>query len=290
MKILITGANGQLGTELIKLGANTSYKIIGLSRAQLNIASLAEVKLHLHTHQPDVVINTAAYTKVDLAEKEVELAYEANVNGVVNLATSCNHFKIPLIHISTDYIFDGSKSDPYQENDNANPLGVYGQSKWLGEIAIRQILSEHLILRVSWVYGLHGNNFVKTMIRLAKERESLKVVNDQKGCPTSTKGIASFIYQSIKRIAERNCTWGTYHFCEGPETNWYEFANSIISTARNFEPLVVKEIIAIPTSDYPTPATRPANSVLTCKKLVTEFNYTPHSWHDRLPEMIRGLY
>lgn len=290
MKLLITGANGQLGKELILKGQETDLTVIGLTRSQLDITNLIEVQSCIADIKPDLIINAAAYTKVDLAESEPELAYAINLNGVVNLAANCARWSLPLIHISTDYIFDGNKQTPYLEEDKANPVGIYGKSKWLGELALRHILKEHLILRVSWVYGLHGANFVKTMIRLGKEREVIKVVNDQRGCPTSTVGIAEVIFKIAAQIQAKQFQWGTYHYCEGPPTSWFDFANSIMEAAACYETLKIKEVLPIPTSEYPTPAARPTNSVMTCQKLIEQLNFQPLSWQEMLPAMIRGLH
>lgn len=290
MRILITGAKGQLGTELVQQGQHLPLDIIGLDRNQLDITHLPSVRSAFEQFQPDVVINTAAYTKVDLAETEMDLAYNINVNGSVNLASVCAQMNKPLIHLSTDYVFDGSKTSPYHENDSSNPLGVYGKSKWLAEFLIRQILAKHIILRVSWVYGIYGNNFVKTIIRLAKERESLNIVNDQWGCPTSTAGITDVIYKMIEKMSSDELEWGTYHFCEGPATTWKEFADLIVENTQDFEQIKVQKIHGIATVDYPTAATRPANSVLACDKLINTLNLSICSWKERLPVMIRGLY
>ena len=290
MRILITGANGQLGQELIVRGRQTDFIITGLTRSQLDIANAPEVQSSIRDLKPDLIINAAAYTKVDLAESEPEQAYAVNLNAVVNLAANCARQSIPLLHISTDYIFDGNKQSPYEEEDHANPVGIYGKSKWLGELALRHILKEHLILRVSWVYGLHGANFVKTMIRLGKEREIIKVVNDQWGCPTSTAGIAEVVFKIIAQIQARQFQWGTYHYCEGPALSWFDFANSIMSIAANYDTLKIKEVLAIPANEYPTSAIRPVNSVMSCQKLIDQLNFQPFSWQEMLPSMIRGLY
>lgn len=288
MKILVTGANGQLGRELVH--KQMPYEIIGLSRSQLDISDWLAVKSCLDLIRPSLVINTAAYTKVDLAESDLDLAYSANVNGVINLAASCLRLSIPMIHVSTDYVFDGEQTSPYRESDAMNPVGVYAKSKSLAELALAQILPSHVILRVSWVYGLHGSNFVKTIIRLAGEREKLTIVSDQIGCPTSTAGIAEIILTIAEQIRQHNFVWGTYHYCEGPATNWYEFACAIVKLAAQYQELKVKEISPITSKEYPTPAKRPANSVLDCQRLIAQLNITPCCWQDQLPAMIRGLY
>lgn len=290
MKILITGANGQLGQELILSGQQKRFDVIGLTRSQLDISNAREVQSCINDTRPDLIINAAAYTKVDLAESEPELAYAVNVNGVVNLAANSARLSIPLLHISTDYVFDGNKQTAYTEDDQPNPVGVYGKSKWLGEIALKQILTKHLILRVSWVYGLQGANFVKTMIRLGKERETIKVVNDQHGCPTSTAGIAEVIFKIIAQIQAEKFQWGTYHYCEGPALSWFDFAKSILQSVANYDSLKIKEVLPIPTSEFPTPAKRPVNSVMTCQKLIDQLDFKPFSWQEMLPSMIRGLY
>ena len=199
--------------------------------------------------------------------------------------------KIPLIHISTDYVFDGRSDVPYREEDKANPLNVYGRSKWEGENVIRSCLQEHLIIRTSWLYGIHGNNFVKTILALARERTEIRVVADQFGSPTWTVDLANALVE-ITRFLQKNSPsilWGTYHFCGSGQTSWYGFAQAIISEAQLWESLEVTKVKPIATSDYPTLASRPANSALDCSKIGQHFGITPLAWPQALKAMISKI-
>ena len=184
MRVLIPGSNGQVGRELVAWAAQHGVEAIGLTRVDLDLTDASVVEAVVHAHRPDAVVNAAAYTAVDRAESEPDVAFAVNRDGPAALAATCADLGIPLVHFSTDYVFDGTKSEPYVEDDPVAPLGVYGQSKWVGEEAVRTALDHHLILRVSWVFSRHGGNFVKTMLRLGREREALRVVADQHGGPT----------------------------------------------------------------------------------------------------------
>jgi len=287
MKILITGANGQLGYELSQY--KTTHQLIALPRQELDITKTDNVANAFTEHAPDLVINAAAYTAVDKAESDAEQAYAVNRDGAKCLAENCAKDNTPMIHVSTDYVFDGTKTGPYHEDEQVMPLGIYGKSKWEGEQAIREILPQHIILRVSWVYGIQGNNFVKTILRLAKEREQLSIVQDQIGCPTETTAITAAIFQIIETIGQRQHKWGTYHFCNGPTTNWYEFSKAIVSIASDYSTLKLREINPITTAEYPTPAQRPMNSVLDCKKLTAAFMIEPQAWTELLPKTVKEI-
>ncbi len=263
--ILLTGANGQVGKE-IQIHAPHDVMLISLDKKNLDIISKEAIRSVFSKHNPDYIINAAAYTAVDKAETEPELAFAVNSIGPQNLAESCKKNNIPLIHISTDYVFDGTSKVPYKEDDPVSPLGVYGKSKFEGEQAVRQILNQHIILRTSWVFSLHGHNFVKTMLRLFKERETVKVVDDQIGCPTAASDIAKCIWQIINATKQ---TWGTYHFCGKKSQSWYEFALDIYDNYKNFNDFIVKNIVPIKTIEYPVLAKRPKFSVLNQDK----FNY-----------------
>lgn len=289
MKILLTGANGQVGWEITRRAGN--HTILALDHAALDISNAAAVQAALTASAADLVINAAAYTAVDRAEQEPEQALTVNRNGPHHLATACAQRGIPLLHLSTDYVFDGRKAGLYTEEDASAPLGVYGRSKWAGEQAVRQTLATHLILRVSWVFGEHGNNFVKTLLRLAREREQLRVVADQQGCPTYAGAIAEVLLGLADRIATgQPLAWGTYHYCGTPATTWHGFAETIVRLARAYEPLRVREVVPITTADYPTPAARPVNSVLDCTRWQRTFGGALPPWQDGLAAMLRALY
>jgi dTDP-4-dehydrorhamnose reductase len=289
MKILLTGANGQVGWEIARQAGN--HSVLALDHAALDIGDATAVQATLTHSAAELVINAAAYTAVDRAEQEPERALAGNRDGPRHLATACAQRGIPLLHLSTDYVFDGNKPGPYTEDDPIAPLGVYGRSKWEGEQAVRQTLAAHLILRVSWVFGEHGHNFVKTLLRLAREREQLRVVADQQGCPTYAGAIAEVLLALADRIATgQPLAWGTYHYCGTPATTWHGFAETIVRLARAYEPLRVREVVPITTADYPTPAARPANSVLDCTRWQRTFGWAPQPWQDGLAAMLRALY
>lgn len=286
--ILLTGAGGQVGYELTRLAEEQGCALIGLTRRQLDIGDAEAVEQIVSQLQPSLVINAAAYTAVDKAEQEVEAAMRANRQGPANLAAACQAHHIPLIHLSTDYVFDGNKSGAYHEEDPVAPTGVYGRSKWEGEEEVRARLTQHLIIRVSWVFGPHGNNFVKTMLRLAAERDELRVVADQRGCPTSATHIAAALLTLADKIKEGvDVAWGTYHFCGMPETTWHGFAETIIREALAMGLLDhAIPVHPITTSDYPTPARRPQNSVLDCNRIIKTFDMKLPSWQEGLTTML----
>jgi dTDP-4-dehydrorhamnose reductase len=283
--ILITGAGGQTGRELAILAERRQMPVAAIERKDLDITSMADVSGKIASLGPDVVINAAAYTAVDRAEDEPEKAFSVNRDGAENLAACCEKAGIPLIHLSTDYVFDGEKKGKYVEGDRVNPQGVYATSKWEGEESVRRILDRHIIVRLSWVFGRYGSNFVHTMLKIGKGRKELKVVADQHGCPTSTIHIAEMLLSLSGRIAGpgENVEWGTYHYCDGPVTSWYEFARVIFSMACSRG--IIQDspvIIPIPGSEYGSPVKRPANSALDCSKIERNFNVRPGDWRDGL--------
>ena len=292
MRLAIIGAKGQVGWELQRRAPALGHEALAWDVAELDITQAAAVDQALTASGADVVINAAAYTAVDRAEQEPEQAFAVNRDGPSHLAAACAQLHIPLLHISTDYVFDGSKPGPYTEDDPASPLGVYGQSKWAGDQAVQRVLPRHLILRVSWVFGLEGNNFVKTILRLAREREALRVVADQHGCPTYAGAIADTLLHLAGRLTEieGGNLWGTYHYCGAPATTWHGFASAIVEQARRYEPLKVDQITAITTADYPTPAARPANSVLDCSRLTDRLGIRPTAWPTDLATLLSAFY
>ena len=282
--ILVTGAGGQVGQALA--GAPSPHRIVALSRSELDITVAAEISRVLAATRPDFLINAAAYTQVDRAEEEPEQAYAVNRDGVLNLANACRPSNTPLLHISTDYVFAGDKKGAYVETDPVAPLGVYGKSKADGEALLRANLDQYIILRTSWVFSATGSNFVKTMLRLGRERGELGIVADQKGCPTSASSIAAASLQIADRyLKSLDVEWGTYHYCNRPETTWYGFAEAIFEQAGMRE-LILREIT---TSDYPTPAARPKNSVLECDKAEANFGLVQTNWKSELSDVLRCL-
>jgi dTDP-4-dehydrorhamnose reductase len=289
MKLLVLGAGGQVGHQLGRLAWPADYQIAAFDRAGVDITQGDAVATAFERERPDIVINAAAYTAVDRAETEPDAAWAGNCTGPGHLADACQAAGIPLIHISTDYVFDGSKQGPYREDDPVDPLGVYGHSKEAGDRAVREALPEHVILRTAWVYSAHGHNFVKTMLRVAAERPVLRVVADQIGSPTSAADIARAIAAIVRRVAAGDRHWGTYHFAGAGEVTWHGFAEAIFELAapwRGASPTVE----AITTADYPTPARRPANSVLDCHHIGEVFGIVPRPWCEALAEVIRELY
>lgn len=289
MKILLTGAQGQVGQAVVQASKNLSIELIACDRQSLDITQKDTIKQLISTIQPDVIINAAAYTAVDRAETEIESAFAINALGPAYLAEVCKTYGIPLLHLSTDYVFNGKASKPYQVHHKIAPLGVYGQSKWEGEEAIRKIHEKHLILRVSWVFGEYGNNFVKTMLRLFQEREEVHIVNDQQGCPTYASDIAEILLSLSQQLIGSRDKYGTYHYCGTPKTTWYKFAQAIYQQAKKYIPLTVKSILPIMTADYPTPAVRPKYSVLDCQRFINEFKIHPTEWEQGLNKMLHTL-
>ena len=278
MKILILGSQGQLGRCLYDQFSQTDYELIYHSRADTDIADLTETSENLIALNPDIVVNATAYTAVDLAETHESLAYQVNHFAVDNLASQCEKIGSFLIHVSTDYVFDGTASRPYKEEDKTNPKSVYGASKLAGEIAIQRTDCRFLIIRTSWVFSEYGNNFFKTMLRLGAERETLSIVGDQIGCPTYAQDIASLIVDLIPRIEKGSIESGIYHFCGDTACSWYQFAKEIFAQADQLGYRTPKQVQSIATKDYPTPAKRPGYSVFDCTKIENTFNISRSNW------------
>jgi len=283
MSILVTGADGQVGRELV--ARSLPGETVATTRKVLDIANADAVAATIARCRPLAVINAAAYTAVDKAENEPAAAYAANRDGPAVLARACADAEIPLLHLSTDYVFDGTKSEPYTEQCPTNPLGVYGQSKWEGEEAIRRYLPQHVILRVSWVFGAYGNNFVRTMLRLGQERDELRVVADQRGAPTYAGAIAEALL-AVARKLPSDLPWGTYHYTGAPATTWHGFAQVLFDEAVSLGLLNRKPVVhAITTAEYPTPARRPENSELGSVAL-QNLALNPMPWIDGLRETL----
>ena len=285
MRTLVVGTSGQLATELHRQAHG-----VDLQPAQkIDVADERALRALLDEARPSLVINASAYTAVDRAEQERERAFAVNADGPRYLAQWCATNGAALMHVSTDYVFDGSKVGAYVEDDAVGPLNVYGESKLAGEVAIREELPEHLIVRTSWVFSAHGQNFVKSMLRLARERDELRVVSDQTGRPTAASDLARALLVLAGRFASGEAVaWGTYHFAGTGETSWHGFAQAIIAEQAAYtgrRPLVT----AIGSSDYPTPARRPANSWLDTSLFERTFGLAPRSWRDDLREIVRQI-
>ncbi|MEG4405202.1 dTDP-4-dehydrorhamnose reductase [Microcoleus sp. MON2_D5] len=285
MKILLAGGSGQLAQELQPI-LLSSGEVIALDRTHLDLSQPESIRQAMAEIQPNLVVNAGAYTAVDKAESEPELANAVNGIAPGILAEECEKLGASLIHFSTDYVFDGSHGSAYLETDSTNPLGTYGKSKLAGEEAIRKAGNRHIIIRTAWVYGNGGKgNFVKTMLRLGKEREEIRVVADQIGSPTWTGDLAEAISQIIPRLGPES--FGTYQYTNSGVCSWYDFAIAIFEEAAQLGfPLKIQRVIPITTSEYPTPAKRPAFSVLSTVKISALLGTYPPHWRQGLRQML----
>ena len=289
MKVLVTGAAGQVGSELVRLGTD-AFEPIGLSRSDLDITDAAAVTSTIERWQPQAVVNCAAYTAVDRAESDEETAYAVNVEAVAHLAAACANAGAALVHVSTDYVFDGNANAPYREEDPTGPLGAYGRTKELGEREVQSGIPRHIILRVSWVFGTLGRSFVDTMLRLAGERPELTVVDDQIGAPAPAKAVAETLRAICLATASREDRWGTYHFSTEPTVSWCGFARQIVKEAERVGLIdEAPEVRPIPTTEYPTPAQRPLNSRLNATHLARTFGIEPADWRPYLRVYLDSL-
>lgn len=287
MKILLIGKHGQVAWELQRTLAALG-DVVAVGRSDLNFSDAAAVRRCVAEVRPQLIVNAAAYTAVDKAEMERELCHQINATLPGVLAEEAKQLDALLVHYSTDYVFDGTKQSPYVENDVTNPLGTYGDSKLAGEQAVNAAGADHLIFRLCWVYGARGQNFLLTMQRLAREREKLRVVRDQVGCPTWSRLIAEATALAIKQVvaSEERATYsGTYHLAASGFTSWHEFASRIIESMPEAE-RKCREVEAITTAEYPTPAKRPAYSVLNCDKLERTFGLRLPDWERSLRQVL----
>ncbi|MDI6688661.1 MAG: dTDP-4-dehydrorhamnose reductase [Desulfobacterales bacterium] len=285
------GSEGQLGWELQRQGRLFGVDIIGLDLPQVDITNIIKVENALSAYQPALIVNAAAYTNVDKAESETDLAFAVNRDGPGNLAGACAKANLPFIHISTDYVFDGQKKSPYIETDQVSPLSVYGKSKEEGEKMVRLQTKEHIILRTSWLYGVHGNNFVKTMLRLGREKKAIKVVSDQYGSPTSAADLAATVFTIAGLIISApKIIWGTYHYCGQGITTWHEFAKKIFEIACRYDAMKVEKIQPIKTIDYKTSAKRPLFSALDCSLIEKSFGIKTKPWQESLELVIDRIF
>ncbi|PLS67743.1 MAG: dTDP-4-dehydrorhamnose reductase [Cyanobacteria bacterium M5B4] len=278
MKILLTGATGQVGWELqralLPLG-----QVIAPGRDIFDLAEPDKMVNFIRELKPDGIVNPGAYTAVDLAETEPDRAHQVNAVAPGILAEEAQRLGAWFIHYSTDYVFDGQSSTPYLPDDRTNPLGVYGKSKRAGELAIGLVGSNYLILRTAWVYGMRGKNFLRTILRLARERQELKIVCDQTGSPTWSRLIAEVTAQIVPQIKGIQ---GIFHLTAAGSTTWYDFAQAILRLDPDRGQQIVQTVSPIPTAEYPTPARRPSYSVLDCNSLVTQFNLYLPNWQETL--------
>ena len=287
--LLVVGAGGQIGREFSRAPGASRFALSLLDRRALDICEQSAVAAAFERLRPAAVVNAAAYTAVDRAETDEVACFAVNRDGARNLALACAAFGVPLIHISTDYVFDGRKRGAYVEEDPIAPLGIYGRSKAEGEIAVCAEISQHVILRTAWIFGVHGKNFVKTMLRLGAERNVIRVVDDQRGCPTAAGDVAAAILHIARRLLlEGTESYGTFHFAGQGATTWFGFAEAIFDLAARFGQSRPK-LVPILTSDYPTPARRPLNSVLGCAAFTTTFGMPLPPWRDSLKAVVGEL-
>jgi dTDP-4-dehydrorhamnose reductase len=287
--ILVTGGTGQVGLELLRQPWPTGVSVLAPGRDQLDLASDESIAAWFAGRQIDCIINPAAYTAVDLAEDNAGAAFLANAQGPAWLADIARERNIPLLHVSTDYVFDGALDRPYREDDPVAPLGVYGASKLAGELAIRAGALRHVILRTAWVISAQRNNFLKTMLRLAGDRPELRVVADQYGCPTGARDIAEALRAiALAHLADADAPCGTYHFVNAGSTTWHGLAEAVMAaSAARGGPHV--SVIPITSADYPQRAARPANSRLDPAKLMRDFGITPRPWQEAVGEIVNEL-
>jgi len=288
MRILLTGANGQVGFELRRTLAPLG-EVHAFDRSSLDLADTPAVAKAFRRVRPALVVNAAAYTAVDKAESEPELAHAINARAPRVLAEESRRAGAVLVHYSTDYVFDGSKREPWREDDAVAPLNEYGRSKLAGERAIAATGCKHLVFRTSWVYGPRGKNFLATMLNLAATREELRVVADQRGAPTSSLFLAEATVRAIRAIPREGVASGLYNLSAAGETTWASFAEAIFARAAGRPGFRAPRVIRIPTSDYPTPARRPAYSVLDPQKFTAAFGFAPSTWESQLDAVFAAL-
>jgi len=281
MKALVTGATGQLGTDVVTILRSNGYGVLACGRKELDITDLAQCQQLMGQFQPDVVIHCAAYTAVDAAETDIDGAYKVNAVGTRNIAVSAESNGAKLIYISTDYVFDGTSEESYQEYDNTNPQSIYGKSKRAGEVLVQSLSSRYFIVRTSWVYGAQGSNFVKTMLRLGQEKPSLKVVHDQKGSPTYTVDLTNFLLELMP--TEK---YGVYHASNSGACTWYEFTQAIFEEARKLGISIIAEPEPCSTDEFPRPAHRPANSVMEHLSIRTNGFQDLRPWREGLKHFL----
>lgn len=284
--MLVTGGSGQVGAALRRLGWPKGWRVVAPGRDELDLTDADALRAHVASRRPAVVINAAAYTAVDRAESDVVTAWRINALAPAALAATCRDTDTPLIQLSTDYVFDGAKGGAWEVDDPVAPLGVYGASKLGGELAVRTACPRHVILRTAWVVSAGGSNFVRTMLRLAGERDRVRVVADQRGSPTSAADLAAALQRIAVGLADdADAPTGTFHFSNAGATNWAEFAGAIIAgSAKRGGPSA--SVDAIATADYHTPARRPANSLLSHRAIERAYGITPRPWREALDDIL----
>jgi dTDP-4-dehydrorhamnose reductase len=287
-RVLVIGREGQLARELARANWPGGWSVTCAGRPDIDLRAPDKAAAAVAAAAPDLVVNAGAYTNVDLAESEPHVALLVNASGPAAVAEACAKIGAPFLTVSTDYVFDGTKPGPYSETDAVNPIGAYGRSKAEGEARIRSALPEHVILRSSWLFSAFGTNFVRTMMRLGGERSMVRVVADQRGCPTGAGDLARAIIAVCEATHSGKGQFGVFHVANAGATTWYEVARAIFDgLAKRGER--VPEVVPITTAEYPTKAVRPANSVLDCNRLERVFGITMRPWQDALEECLSEL-
>ena len=289
MKILVLGCKGQLGRCLNDQLVNIDHEVIYTSREQIDIADFEVTKSKILEVSPNIIINATAYTAVDKAEEDQKTANLINHLAVKNIADICNQLECWLIHVSTDYVFDGNSKVPYKEDDQTNPQGVYGETKLKGELEIQSSGCKYIIIRTAWVFSEYGNNFLKTMLRLGADRHELSIVGDQVGCPTYAQDIAKSIIAILPYLLLNKNIQGVYHYCGDVQCTWYDFAQVIFSEAKLLGNRIPDSVKLINTVDYPTLAVRPAYSVLNCSKINSYFGIMDSNWKLGVKKVVKKV-
>ena len=289
MRVLVLGARGQLGQCLFEKANEFDFEFIFAAREDIDITNFTETRIKINSINPKVIINASAYTNVDKAEINSELADLVNRLAVDNIAKLSNELNIWLIHISTDYVFDGCSNEAYRESDQSNPLSVYGKSKLDGENVIKNSHNKYIILRSSWIYSQYGSNFLKTVLRLGSEKEQIKIVNDQFGCPTFGIDLAETILSIVKLIRADSVFSGIYHFCGSSFCSWYDFAIKIMEGVGEHKNFKLRKVEPISSSAFECLATRPSYSVLDCSKINNVFSIPVPNWHNGISRTLQKL-
>jgi dTDP-4-dehydrorhamnose reductase len=290
MKILLIGAKGQVGSEIKDLALIKNLDVISFGVDELNIVDSRLVnKVFIENTGIDVVINAAAYTNLEKSEEDLKFAYAVNCDGVENLAKACRDNNLPLLHISTDYVFDGIKESAYSETDITNPLNNYAKSKLAGEKILAKTWHKHIILRVSWVFGKYRKNFVKTILQLSNHIEELDVVGDQYGCPTASSDVARVLLELAEKICLGKHIWGLYHYCGSPRTDWFSFTKRILDLANDKLNIKVQKLNSITSQQHKSKVVRPKNSELLVKKIIEDYNIKRHDWESYLIKVIKDV-
>lgn len=290
MKILVLGSNGQLGKCLQDMDFAKDHSVIFSIKDDVNVEEISELKDTLIKIRPNILINASGYTAVDKAETEIKKANSINHTAVKNMANICKQIECILIHVSTDYVFDGNAKTPYLEEDLTNPKSIYGMSKLNGEEAIIDSSCKYFIVRTSWVYSEYGNNFLKTMLKIGKSLDNINIVSDEIGCPTYAQDVALCISAIVKRSSSKDIPYGIYHFTGNQICSWYDFANIIFKKAKNIGIITPKNITPIKSSKYLTAAKRPQYSVLDSSKFINTFGYSASKLEDSIDKVLDKIY